>query len=268
MFNYLRRRAGGVQNYPLLRSVRVVLQVPVLHCTGNSMKKLLFFFLAEQGTTSKATAKGGMHGVTGRANFGGLYMREHIQLVSLILACPDIVGVAIDSAILSMWSLAQLMTAAWRQALTAPIEKCAKAVAVMELAAGLLDPLWSALKPLDKESNTSGVTSLYLHAALLHARGSMGDKSPAGVVIPDDHVEKTIRDMNKHTRSRFNNVSRAQAVTELQAVADDTEACTSRTGFRADLHIYTERIEVCACCSKDRDNLQTSDMAKAVAPGG
>lgn len=265
MFLLLRRRCGGVRGYPALRSVPLVIQVPVLHCTGNIMKKLLFFFLAELGKTPKAIAKQGMYSVTGRVNLGHLYMREHIQLVSLILACPDIVGVPVESAFLSMWSLALLMTAAWRQALTAPMQERVKAVAVMELAAGLLAPLWSCLKPLDKESKGAGVTSMYLHAVLVHARDSLGVNSPAEAVITDDHAEGRIRDMNKHCKTRINNVARAQAVTELQALADDTEECTSGSRFTAELKIYTRRVEVCACCATRLGVSETADINEAVA---
>lgn len=259
-FNLLRRRAGGVRGYPVIRSVPVVLQVPVLHCTGSILKKLMYFFLAELGKTPKAVTKQRMYSVTGRIILAHLFMREHVKLVALVLACPDIVGVPVESCILSMWSLSLLMAAAWRLALTAPMEERSKAVAVMELASGLLAPIWSALKPLDKESKGSGVASLYLHAALVHARDSLGENSPAEAVMNDDHVERTIRDMSKHVKTRVSNVARAQAITELQALVDDAEACTTRGGFAAELKIYTERIEKCACCRKDLSEPEFSDI--------
>lgn len=268
MLHLLRRCARGAQGYVVVRSVPIVVQVPVLHCTGSVMQKLVFFFWSEQGQISKVIAKLGMCGVTGRSNQGSLYMREHIKFVALILSCPDIVGVPIDSAVLSMWSLAVLMTAAWRQARTAPMNKRVQAVAVMELAAGLLAHLWSALKPLDKERKTAGVMSLYLHATLVHARDSLGDNSPAKAVITDNHVEGRVHDMGKHHKARVTNVARAQAVTELPARADDTEECRSRSGFRADLQVHTERLEVCGCCRADLGETQAMDLAKAVERTG
>lgn len=112
MFNLSRRCAGGIRGYPVLRRVPVLLQVPVLHCTGNVMRKLTFFFPSELGEARKTLAKQGMYSVTGRDNVGSLYLREHVKLIALLLACEDIVNVEVDSAILSMWSLGLLMTAA------------------------------------------------------------------------------------------------------------------------------------------------------------
>lgn len=268
IFNLVRRRAGGVRGYPVIRSVPIVLQVPVLHCTGNIMKKLNYFFLADLGDGAKATAKQGMYNVTGRASLKQLYLREHIKLAALIVACEEIVGVEVDSAVLSMWSLALLLTASWRRALDGPMQDRGKCVAVMELATGLLAPLWSALKPLDKESKGTGVTSLYLHAALVHARDSMADNSPAEAVITDDHVEGALRDVGKYCDTRLNNVARAQAVTEYQALADDDASTKLRNRFAAELVIHTERIEVCGCCSKDLAMAEVADIGEAVRRAG
>lgn len=268
MFNLLRRSAGGLRGYPVLRTIPVILQVPVLHCTGNIMKKLTFFFLAELGESRKTVAKRGIYAVTGRANVGSLYLREHVKLVALLLACEEIVVDQVDSAILTMWSLALLMTAAWRTALAGPMEQRNDALAVMELAAGLLAPLWSSLKPLDKEKKSAGVASLYIHAALAHARESMGDRSPAEAVLTDDHVEGQIREMSRHNQTRVNNVSRAQAVTELHALGDDQETTAKRNRFAAELKVYTKEIHVCGCCSTKLDGRRVADMKKAVERAG
>lgn len=263
-FNLLRRRAGGVRGYPVIRNVPILLQVPVLHCTGSIMKKITYLFLAELGDTPKLIAKRGMYAVSGRNNLGDLYMREHIKLVALILACEDIVAIEVDPVIMTMWSLSLLMSAAWRQALTGPLKHRASCVHVMELAAGLLAPLWSAMKPLDREKKGAGVASLYLHAALVHGRDSMGDASPEEAVITDDHVEGTLHDMARHVRTRVNNVGRAQAVTEFQALADDDAATVERNSFAAELAVYTERVTICSCCSKDLDQTEAADMDAAV----
>lgn len=265
MFNLLRRRAGGVRGYPVIRSVPILLQVPVLHCTGSVMKKITYLFLAELGDAAKALAKRGMYDVTGRNNLKDLYLREHIKLVALILACETVVGVEVDPVVLSMWSLALLMSAAWRQALTGPVEHRGKFVDLMELAAGLLAPLWSAVKPLDREKKGAGVASLYLHAALVHARDSMGENSPADAVITDDHVEGAIHDMARHVRTRVNNVARAQAVTEFQALVDDDASAVRRNSFAAELAVYTERIRICSCCENDLGEAQAKDIDAAVS---
>lgn len=264
MFNLLRRRAGGVRGYPVIRSVPILLQVPVLHCTGSIMKKITYLFLAELGEAPKALAKRGMYDVTGRNNLKDLYLREHIKLVALILACEDVVGVEVDPVVLSMWSLALLMSAAWRQALTGPFEQRGKCVHLMELAAGLLAPLWSAVKPLDREKKGAGVASLYLHAALVHARESMGENSPADAIISDDHVEGAIHDMARHVRTRVNNVARAQAVTEFQALVDDDASAVRRNSFAAELAIYTEQIRICGCYERDLGEAHAKDMDAAI----
>lgn len=264
MFNLLRRRAGGVRGYPVIRSVPVLLQVPVLHCTGSIMKKVTYLFLSDLGEAHKTVAKHGMYAVTGRANMGDLYLREHIKLVALILACEDIVGVSVDPAVMTMWSLTLMLSAAWRQALTGAMEDREKYLQVLELTAGLLAPLWAAIKPLDKEKKGSGVASLYLHAALVHARDSLGANSPAEAVITDDHVEGTIRDMGRHCGTRVNNMSRAQAVTEFQALAKDDAATLQRNSFAAELLWYTERIDVCACCSTRVDAEHAADISTAI----
>lgn len=253
-----------MRSYPVIRSIPTTLQVPVLHCTGSIMKKLIFFFLADLGDASKAAARQGMYSVTGRVSLGQLYLREHIKLAALIIACEDIVGGQVDCAVLSMWSLTLLLSAAWRQALTGRLEQRDTCAQVMELAAGLLAPLWSALKPLDKESKGAGVASLYLHAALLHARGSMGGSSSAEAVITDDHVEGALRDMSKHCGSRVNNVARAQAVTEFQALAEDGASETSRNRFSAELVVYTRVIHMCRCCGTDLGADKVPDLDEAI----
>lgn len=260
----LRRRAGGVRGYPVVRCVPIVLQVPVLHCTGSLLKKITHFFLAELGDGPRTVARQGMYGVTGRSTLRQLYLREHIKLAALILACEDIVGVQVDGAILSMWSVALLLTAAWRQALTGEIGSRAKYVAVLELAAGLLAPLWSALKPLDKESKGTGVTSLYLHAALVHARASMADNSAAPAIVTDDHAEGAVREIGRHCGTRVNNVARAQAVTEFQALADDDAVAKPRTGFAAEVMVYTESVQVCDCVESALSAGQKGDLDEAV----
>lgn len=264
----LRRRAGGVRGYPVVRCVPVVLQVPVLHCTGSLIKKITHFFLAELGEVPRTVARQGMYGVTGRSTLRQLYLREHIKLVALILACEDIVGVQVDSAILSLWSAALLLTAAWRQALTGELSSRGNCVAVLELAAGLLAPLWSALKPLDKESKGTGVTSLYLHAALVHARASMEMNCSAQAIVTDDHAEGAVREIGRYCGTRVNNVARAQAVTEFQALADDDAVAKSRTGFAAEVMVYTERVEVCACVEHHLSERQKADMDEAVKRAG
>lgn len=264
MFNLLRRRAGGVRGYPVIRSVPILLQVPVLHCTGSVMKKVTYLFLSELGEARKNVAKHGMYGVTGRANLGDLYLREHIKLVALILACEEIVGVQVDPAVMTMWSLTLTLSAAWRQTLTGTMEHRGKYLHLLELTAGLLAPLWAAIKPLDKEKKGSGVASLYLHAALIHAKDSLGANSPAEAVITDDHVEGAIRDMGRHCGTRVNNISRAQAVTEFQALADDDAATLQRGGFAAELVWYTERIDICGCCSSKLDPVHGDDIKAAV----
>lgn len=264
VFNLLRRRAGGVRGYPVLRTTPVLLQVPVLHCTGSIMKKITYLFLSELGEARRAVVKKGMYEVTGRANLGDLYLREHIKLVALILACEDIVGVPVDPAVMTMWSLALMLSAAWRQALAGPMEHRDKYLHVLELTAGLLAPVWAAIKPLDKDKKGSGVESLYLHAALVHARDSMGANSPAEAVITDDHVEGTIRDMGRHCGTRVNNMSRAQAVTEFHALADDDAATLTRNCFAAELAWYTNRIAVCHCCQTNVGAARAADITEAI----
>lgn len=268
MFNLLRRRAGGVRGYPVVRSVPILLQVPVLHCTGSVMKKITYLFLAELGDAPKALAKRGMYDVTGRNNLKDLYLREHIKLVALILACEDIVGAEVDPVVLTMWSLALLMSSAWRQALAGPLEHRVKYLHLLELTAGLLAPLWSAVKPLDREKKGAGVASLYLHAALVHARTSMGENSPAEAVISDDHVEGAIHDMARHVRTRVNNVARAQAVTEFQALADDDASPGRRNCFAAELAVYTDRVRICGCCEKDLGEGAAKDIDAAIERAG
>lgn len=264
MFNLLRRRAGGVRSYPVLRTVPILLQVPVLHCTGSIVKKITYLFLAELGEATRTVAKRGIYDVTGRVNLGDLYLREHIKLAALLVACEDIVKLSVDPVVMTMWSLALLLTAGWRQALAGPMQHRQRYVEVVELAAGLLAPLWSAVKPLDKEKNGAGVASLYLHAALVHARDSLGDNSPAEAVITDDHVEGTIRDMGRHCATRVNNVARAQAVTEFHAIADDDAATVQRNRFAAELHVYTDCIQVCSCCSAAIGRDEAADLVAAV----
>lgn len=268
MLHRLRRRGGGIRAYPVVRSIPIVLQVPVLHCTGTVVKKITHFFLADLGDGPRARARQGIYSVTGRSTLGQLYLREHVKLVALILACEDIVGTEVDSAVLSLWSVSLLLTAAWRQALAGDMRARSNCLSVLELAAGLLAPLWSALKPLDKESKSAGVTSLYLHAALVHARESLDPGAPVDAVVTDDHAEGAVREVGRHCATRVNNVPRAQAVTEFQALADDDVVNVGRDGFAAELMIYTDRVNVCACMSNHLNKHELSDMREAIRRAG
>ena len=158
-FNRLRRRLGGVRSYPVLRSMPILIQPPIMHCTGNVVKALVFFFLAELGDEADRALRQRVYDATGRANLGHLYMREMVKLLALFLACDDIGGPEVDCAIKSMWGLAFIMTTSWRKAVSPVTSERERASAVLEVSAGLLAPLWAALKPLDKGQRSAGVRS-------------------------------------------------------------------------------------------------------------
>lgn len=183
---------------------------------------------------------------------GGMYLREFGRLVSHIVALPIILGVPIDGAALVMLALSQLLTASWRRSVStaAPdVRECA--VTTVGLAASLLGPLYEALKPFEPETKTARVFTLYLHTAIAHIDSNLGKAFPTARHICDDQIEGKIAELNKHFRTRTNNVSRGESLVKTEATKSmQFAAAQERTAV--EMMIYTEEIAVCACIKKPR----------------
>jgi len=266
----LRRRLGGTRGYPLLGDIPFRIIAPVLHCTGKISKGLMFFLLAIMPLTMRTTARNKIYLLMGRSNMGGMYLREFGRLAALVVALPGVLNriktrkglastsaggggddkeedVVIDGGAIVMLQLSQLLTAAWRRAIsTKPATERERAAAALQLTAAVLAPIYSSLKPLDPITKKAGVFNLYLHTALAHVRSTVGEAYPTLNHVCDDNIEGTIAMLNKYYTKRTNNVSRGQSLINMQAMAP-LEFNEPKGRSAAELLILTEKLVLCPC---------------------
>lgn len=259
-----RRIFGGVRGPPAVPNVPVVAQDPVLHCTSDVVKKLVYLHLALLSRSEADKTRLAIHELEGKTNMASLYGREFRSLVAKILARPAVLGVPIDSALLQMFALAQVLCASWRVSVGRGTQaERERAAAVLELAAKLLAPLFATLKPLDPETKSRGAQNLYLHTAAAHSRARVGRNAPAVPLVSDDDIEGVIRHLNSYFKSRTSNVSRVEALTDMHSVSSYVSA-PQRLRFVAESCLYTSTIRVCSCYASLAPPL-AGDLATAVA---
>lgn len=257
-----RRIFGGVRGPPAVPNVPIVAQDPVLHCTSDIAKKLVYMHIALLTRTEADVARLAVHELEGKTNMGSLYGREFRSLVAKILARPEALGAPIDSALLQMLALSQLLAASWRMAVGRGSQPHREAAAaVMELAAKLLSPLFATFKPLDPETSDRGVRNLYLHTAAAHARSHVGLNAPPVPLVSDDDIEGVIHHLNTYFKTRTSNVSRVEALTDMHALSTFV---SSRQAIRfvAESSIYTSSVCVCSCVAA-LSPVVAADMAVA-----
>ena len=115
-FRSARRTFGGVRGFPILPKMPIAVQHPLLYCTSNIIKMIVFFMLAWFARQQADTARASIYEFEGKTNMGAMYGREFRALVAKLLAYPEMLGVPIDRAITILMSLAQLLSASWRKA--------------------------------------------------------------------------------------------------------------------------------------------------------
>ena len=261
-----RRVFGGVRGFPVVPNTPIVVQNPVLHCTSAIVRAIIFFLLAWLNRRDADAARLRIHKVEGKTNMGAMYGREFRDLVAKLLACPTILGVEIDNAIMKMLALAQILCASWRKAVgRGTMAQREAAAAILELSAMLLAPLFAVLKPLDPDTKNRGVQNLYLHAAVAHARRISGINAPPVPLVSDDDIEGIIRLLNVYFRTRTSNISRVEALTDMHAIGSFVTG-PQASRFSAEAGIYTSSIRVCHCYTtlgaSMKDDLQAAhDMA-------
>jgi len=274
-FRSARRTFGGVRGFPILPDLPIAVQHPLLHCTSNIIRMIVFFMLAWFTRQQADTARASIYEFEGKTNMGAMYGREFRALVAKLLACPDMLGVPIDSAILMLMSLAQLLSAAWRKAVgRGSVAEREASAAILELAAKLLAPLFALFKRLDPETKDKGVFNLYVHAAAAHAREHTGRNAPPVPLVSDDDIEGIIRQLNTYFKTRTSNISRVEALVDMHAIFPYVTEPT-RARFSAEAGIYTASIRVCACAAglgptlqadfKHAEALAANDVALSVA---
>ena len=251
-YRLLRRRVGGPRGYPQLGDIPFLIIAPVLHCTGKISKGLMFFLLAIMPMTMKTTARNQIYFLMGRNNVGGMYLREFGRLAALVVALPgvlsdDHVDVELDGGAVVMLQLSQLLTAAWRRAVsTKPAAERESAAVALQLTAALLAPLYSQLKPLDPVTKSAGVWNLYLHTALAHVRDTVGKAFPTLKRVCDDNIEGQIAGLNRYFNGRTNNVSRGQSlVNKMARMAMLFNEPNGR--LTAELLMLTKQLVLCPC---------------------
>lgn len=206
-----------------------------------------FFALALMSISMREAARLSVYKILGRTNMGGTYLREFGRLVAHMVGVLTLLGVPVDGALMVMLQLSQLFTAASRRAVsTAKQSEREDASSTLQLLASLLGPLYACLKPLHPETKWSGVFNLYLHAALAHFGTTLGKAFPTARHICDDQIDGKIAELNKHFKTRTNNVSRGESLVKKEAT-HPTEFTPSPGRSAVELMIYTELITVCPC---------------------
>lgn len=139
-FRVAPRVFGGIQAPPSIPDVPfVVVHVLVLHCTSDIVRKHIYLLLATLTQAKDERARRAIHEEEGKTNVLPLHCRELRVLVANMIACPNLLGDEIDSGIIAMFALAQLICAAWRWAVGRGMEDEQEAsAAVMELSVTLL----------------------------------------------------------------------------------------------------------------------------------
>lgn len=112
-----RTMRGGVRGYPLLRGMRSRLQLPVLHCTGNTSRVMAHLVLSCLPTTVQDMAKMTILAIVEKGAMDAIYLREFRELVAHGVARPEIFSRDLDRVFFILFQLARLMNAARRASL-------------------------------------------------------------------------------------------------------------------------------------------------------
>lgn len=245
--NAARTACGGVRGYPLLRGMSSSLQLPVLHCTGNLAKVIIYLILACLPESLQERARGTMLAISGKGKMDALYLREFRELVAHTAAQPSIFSGELDVAFVLLLQLCQLLNASWRTSLsdTTAIGRNG-AAAITRLCASVLGPLYEEIKPLDPETKDAKVLSLYLHAPIAHLHHQVGPNRPAVAYVSDDLIEGHVRGVGRYTHNHGNNASQAALMSDLAGLCDGTVKFTTPRSHPSSL-IFTKYMHVCAC---------------------
>jgi len=265
-FNGFRRLAGGVCGYPPLRGAPVSLQLPVLHCTGNYAKRVVLFILACQPAGLQDKARRVLLAISGKGSMGSLYLREFRELVAAAVVHPAVFSNSLDPAFSILLQLTQLMNAAWRGALTGPGAAVREgSAAAAQLAASLLGPLWEDVKPLDPVTKDAKVSTLYLHAPIVHVRGQSGAARAEVAFVSDDNMEGHIRGVGRYLHNHSNNASPAELLSNMAAVQKATIGFSTPRSHPSSL-VFTKVVRVCRCWKAfGRDGPADVEAVRALA---
>jgi len=141
-----------------------------------------------------------INALLGRFTLGAMYLRAFAPLGAMVMAVSWILSdeFDVDSDVVVVLHLSQVLTASRRRAIDVhPAYMRERTVAVLQLPASFLAPMYAALKLFDPENKKAGVVNLYLHTALSHVRQSVGQAFATLVMVCDNNIEKTIAEMNR-----------------------------------------------------------------------
>jgi len=266
VINAARRLAGGVRGYPILLDLDVMLQAPVLHCTGTVAKRVVLYVLACLPERLRVIAKRILLAIMGKGKITGLYLREFRELVALLAASPDLLGCKLDPVFVLLLQLVQLLNASWRSALTdATAPERNGAAAIMELTAFLIGPLYEEIKPLDPETKNSKVLNLYLHAPIAHVRAQVGAAREDVAYVSDDNIEGHIRGIGRYLYNHANNASQAELFCNMAAMRKANLGFSTPRSHPSSM-VYTKHILVCTCWKTlGRDGLADFNAIRQLA---
>ena len=266
VINAARRLAGGVRGYPILLDLDVMLQAPVLHCTGTIAKRVVLYVLACLPERLRVIAKRILLAIMGKGKITGLYLREFRELVALLVASPDLLGCKLDPVFVLLLQLVQLLNASWRSALTdATAPERNGAAAIMELTAFLIGPLYEEIKPVDPETKNSKVLNLYLHAPIAHVRAQVGAARQDVAYVSDDNIEGHIRGIGRYLYNHANNASQAELFCNMAAMRKANLGFSTPRSHPSSM-VYTKHILVCTCWKTlGRDGLADFNAIRKLA---
>eukprot|EP00168_Porphyra_purpurea_P015643 TRINITY_DN4860_c0_g1_i2.p1 TRINITY_DN4860_c0_g1~~TRINITY_DN4860_c0_g1_i2.p1 ORF type:complete len:252 (-),score=41.33 TRINITY_DN4860_c0_g1_i2:436-1191(-) len=202
-----RRVFGEVRGPPAISNVPFEIQDPVLHCTSDVVRKLIYLLLELLSEADEDTARVAIHEGESKMNILSLYSSEFRDLFAKLVACPDHLGVEVDPVLMQLFSLAQMLCASWRQAVgRGTANEREASPAVLELTATLLASLFAAIKPLDPKTGSRGAQNLALRTAAADARSRAGRNGPRAPLVSDDDIEGFIRLTNTYFKNRTGNV--------------------------------------------------------------
>lgn len=245
--NASRTMCGGVRGYPLLRNMKLRIQLPEMHCTGNIAEVMNFFVLECLPEAVHADARSTLLAISGKGQMDALYLREHREFVAHAAARPEIFSHDLDCTFTLLLQLTQLLNASWRGSLTdeATVNRDG-AGSIARLASSIMGPLYQEVKPRDPRKIDANVLPLYMHAPTAHLQDQVGNQPSEVAYISHEAIEGHLRGVGRYTHNHANNAPQAAVLSYLAGLCDATVKFSTPRSHPSSL-VYTNSIRVCEC---------------------
>lgn len=227
--------------------MKSLIQLPVLHCTGNIAEVSNFFVLECLPEAVQADARTTLLAISGKGKMNALYLHEHRELVAHAAARPKSFSRDLDCTFTLLLQLTQLLNASWRGSLTDEVAvNRDKAESIARLASSIMGPLYQEVKPLDPRKKDANVLTLYMHAPIAHQQNQVGDQRSEVAYISDEAIEGHLRGVRRYTHNHANNAPQAAVLSYLAGHCDATIKFSTPRSHPSSL-VYTKYIRGCEC---------------------